>query len=198
MPASYVQTMKKMSLLLVALCLLASLTARAQDAAIEERVNKLNGLVQDLLEDKVTQKKQLAELAREIQSLREQQARPNSSYATTDDLKRLAEKIQEIDKKREADNDRIVKAIEDLKKTFATAGTQPRKTSVTPAASEKPATPEKGYEYIVRSGDTLSAIVQAYRDEGIKVTLDQVLKANPGLNPNRMLVGQKVFIPEPR
>lgn len=192
--------MKKMSLLLAALCLLAGPAVRAQDAATEERLNKLNGLVQDLLDDKVNQKKQLAELAREIQSLREQQARPNTSYATTDELKRLAEKVQEIDRKRENDKELIVRAIEDLKKTLAASASPGRATQTPPRPTntDRTATPEKGYEYIVRSGDTLSAIVQAYRDEGIKVTLDQVLKANPGLNPNRIPVGQKIFIPEPR
>jgi LysM repeat protein len=29
------------------------------------------------------------------------------------------------------------------------------------------------------------------------VTTDQILKANPGLNPNSLKVGQKIFIPAP-
>ncbi|MCD6340109.1 MAG: LysM peptidoglycan-binding domain-containing protein [Verrucomicrobia bacterium] len=55
----------------------------------------------------------------------------------------------------------------------------------------------KGYEYTVKPGDTLSAIVQAYRREKINVTIDAVLKANPGLDPRRLLPGQKIFIPDP-
>jgi len=37
----------------------------------------------------------------------------------------------------------------------------------------------KGYEYIVKSGDTIAAIVAAYQQSGVKVTVNQVLKANP-------------------
>src|ERR1035437_7692880 len=53
---------------------------------------------------------------------------------------------------------------------------------------------ESGYEYKVARGDTLSKIAKAYRDQGIKVTADQILKANPGLDP-KIKVGQKIFIP---
>ena len=59
------------------------------------------------------------------------------------------------------------------------------------------ATPEKGFEHAVASGDTLSTIAQAYKEKGIKVTVDQILKANPGLVPEKMKVGQKIFIPAP-
>ena len=41
-------------------------------------------------------------------------------------------------------------------------------------------------------------LVDAYRAEGVKVTVDDVLKANPGLVPERMPVGTKVFIPAGR
>ena len=50
-----------------------------------------------------------------------------------------------------------------------------------------------------RSGTAtrLSIIVKAYRDQGIKVTADQILKANPGLDPKNLIVGKKIFIPAP-
>ena len=43
----------------------------------------------------------------------------------------------------------------------------------------------------------LLAIAKAYRAQGIKVTTDQILKANPGLDAKNMKVGQKIFIPAP-
>jgi len=49
----------------------------------------------------------------------------------------------------------------------------------------------------VARGDTLSTIVEAYREQNIKVTLDSILKANPGLKPERLQVGQKIIIPAP-
>jgi LysM repeat protein len=53
------------------------------------------------------------------------------------------------------------------------------------------------FEYTVQAGDTLAAIVKAYRDKSIKITLSQVLAANPGLKPENMRVGQKIVIPAP-
>ena len=34
-------------------------------------------------------------------------------------------------------------------------------------------------------------------DQGVKVTTTQILKANPKLDPAKLYVGQKVFIPDP-
>ncbi len=66
-----------------------------------------------------------------------------------------------------------------------------------PEPDPEPAAPQKGYEYEVKSGDTIHAIVAAYQANGVKVSVNQVLKANPGLNPNKLRRGQKVFIPDP-
>jgi hypothetical protein len=43
----------------------------------------------------------------------------------------------------------------------------------------------------------LSAIAKAYRAQNIKVTADQILKANPGLDPKSLVVGKKIFSPAP-
>src|SRR6266498_1915390 len=106
--------MKRIFFFLIALSLCGGRELRAQDAATEERLNKLNGLVQDLLEDKAHQRKQIESLSREVQSLREQVSKPAGNYATQDDLRTLARKVQEIDQKRMEDNERIVKKIEKL------------------------------------------------------------------------------------
>jgi LysM repeat protein len=198
--AFYCQRMKQISSLLVAFVFLAVPALRAQDAAVEERLNKLNGLVQDLVEDKTNQKKQLESLAKELESLREQQNHPNTAYAMQQDLQRLAEKIQEIDRKREADKELILKKIEELAKTLVVPSKKHAVAAPPPAtgAADTPATPEKGFEHVIQSGDTLSTIVAAYREQKIKVTLDQILKANPGLVPEKMKVGQKIFIPAPK
>ena len=52
--------------------------------------------------------------------------------------------------------------------------------------------------YTVQDGNTLAEIVKAYRDKGVKVTVQQVLDANPGLKATNMKVGQKIFIPKPK
>ena len=171
---------------------------RAQDAAMEERVNKLNGFVQDLLEDKANQRKQVESLAREVQGLREQASKPTGNYASQDDLRRLAAAIKEIDEKREADRKLILTKIEELAKLIAS---QPAVKPPKPAAESSAGGgggSQRGYDHVVASGDTLSTIALAFREKGIKVSVEQILKANPGLVPEKMSVGQKIWIPEPK
>jgi LysM repeat protein len=51
---------------------------------------------------------------------------------------------------------------------------------------------------VIQKNDSLDAIVQAYKEKNIKVTVAGILKANPGLIPEKMRVGQKIFIPAPQ
>ncbi len=172
--------------------------ARGQDAATQEQINKLSGQIQDMLEAQAAQAKQISALEKEISDLRDKLNQPAANdSASTDDLKKLAAQVQEIDKKRQADNEKILKAIEKLGKTgAATPAHKPPVASSdapVPAAGEK----QKGYDYEIHSGDTLSSIAKAYRDQGVKVTTTQIIAANPGLNPNALIAGKKIFIPDP-
>ncbi len=183
--------MKRTSLFLLAALLAMPVFSRAQDAATEERLNKLSAEIAVLVEIKDAQNKKIEELTKQLRELQDQQTKPNASYATSSDVKELTEKLKEVDEKRVQDNKRIVKQIEDLGKLL-------NKTPVRgPAASinEPGPLPSKGYEYVVQSGDTLSVIVAAYRDKNVKVTVEQIVKANPGLQPETLKVGQKIFIP---
>jgi hypothetical protein len=197
--ASYCRRMKQVFAFFLAWLLCSAAHLRAQDAALVERVNKLNGYVQDLLEDKANQKKQIESLGREIQGLREEMSKPAGNYASQDDLRRLADAIKEIDEKREADKKLILKEIENLGKLIASSPGGRAKGGGTPPDGPKAGGgAERGYEHTVAAGDTISTIALAYRERGVKVTVDQILKANPGLVPEKMQVGQKVWIPEPR
>lgn len=184
------EPMKTIFLAVMVVSLATLLPARAQDAALEERVNKLNGYLQDLQATTETQRKQIEDLSRQIDALREQINKPGNS-ATAEDLRKLAEQVQEIDRKREADKELILRKMEALGEVAAKPARP--KVADTPAGSPH----DKGYEYTVQSGDTLMAIAKAYRDQGIKITADDIVKANPGLKPTNMKVGQKIFIPSP-
>lgn len=64
------------------------------------------------------------------------------------------------------------------------------------AAEANPPRPTyHGLSYVVEPGDTLSAIVVALRQNGVLITVADVLRANPGLEPTRMRVGSSLTIP---
>jgi nucleoid-associated protein YgaU len=185
----------------LALCSPAAL--RAQDAATEERLNKLAGRMEDLAAAQEVLKKQLADLAKDLENLREQSAKPSANYAQREELNRLAEAIKEVDRKRMDDAEKTHAELLKLRKLLEAPLTAPKKgssakppkeTAVTPA----PPSSDKGFEYVIKSGDTLEAIVQAYKEKNIKVTVNQIVNANPGLKPERLRVGQKIFIPAPQ
>jgi LysM repeat protein len=165
----------------------AAAAAARQDA--EERYKRLNAAVEDLITAQAAQQKKISELAAALAALREEMTRHANNNTTRDELRSLAEKVREIEKNREADKQLIVDELKKLAKASAA-----RPVTVNAPVTERP---EKGYEYVVQAGDTLSSIVAAYRKEGIKVTTDMVLKANPKLDPNKMQIGQKIFIPQP-
>ncbi|HWQ90987.1 MAG TPA: LysM peptidoglycan-binding domain-containing protein [Clostridia bacterium] len=184
------------------ICMLLSLAvlcspAVAQDAATQERLDKLSGQIEDLIAAQKSQQKQISELIREIDRVREQTSRPNEAYASQEDLKRLADTVKEVDRKRLDDAERVHKELLNLSKTLTAVPARKPSREVGAPSTDKPAGPERFFEHTVGKGDTLSTIVEAFREQKVKVTVDQILKANPGLKPEKMAVGQKIIIPAP-
>ena len=169
----------------------------AQDAATEERLNKLGAQIEVLIEAKDAQNKKIDALESQVRDLQSQLNKPSGNYASADDLKQVADAVKEVDKKRVADNERVLNELEKLGKTLA-GGSGGRRTTTAVPDTKTPVDPNSPhFEYTVQNGDTLGAIVKAYRDKNIKVTLQQILAANPGLKPETMKVGQKIVIPAP-
>jgi LysM repeat protein len=188
--------MKRIYFLLAGAVLMIGPVARAQDAAMEERINQLNGKIEDLIAGMDAQKKVISELRREIEKLRDQQDKPNTSYATHEDMKRLGESVKEVDRKRIEDNEKVQAALLKLSDTLKDKGGKSRER--TPTVTKEPETPkhdDKGFEYTIKSGDNLSTIAKLYKEQNPKITTEQILKANPGLQPDKLKIGQKIFIP---
>jgi len=193
--------MKKITLWLLLVALIAPL-ARAQETAAQQQIDKLSGQIQDLTDTIAVQRQQIAALEKEINDLRDKVSTPPpvNDSASHAELKALAEQVQEVDRKRREDSDMIAKQIENLVK--ATAMTPPppprsRTTSTPPPEETADANvPSKGYEYEVKQGDTLGRIVKAYRDKGVKVSFSQIKAANPKMNPDVLIPGKKIFIPD--
>jgi LysM repeat protein len=192
--------MRNISLYLLIFTLAAG-GARAQDAATQQEIDKLAGRLDDIIEAQNTQAKQLTAMEHEISDLRDKlNAPPVNNYAAADDLQKLATQVQEIDHKRQEDKDLILGKIEELAK-ISTETPHPTHHTPAPPKSDDTATtamaPQNGYDYKVKPGDSLLGIIKEYKDKGVKVTLSQVLKANPGLTAKNLEAGQKIFIPDP-
>ncbi len=177
---------------------------RAQPALppeVQERLQRLEGLVEDLLAAQAALQKNLAVLRDEVQAVREESRRAGDRlgerFVSHEDLRKLAEALREVDRKREEDKRLILEEIKKLAQ--APVPPPPRETARSAPREGTPASagPQKGYTYKIKPGDTLSAIAQAYAQSGVKVTVDDILKANPGLKPNRLPVDREIFIPDP-
>jgi septal ring factor EnvC (AmiA/AmiB activator) len=191
--------------ILIFVVLLAGMLTQtsAQDVAVlDEKIKRLTGHVQDLQDDSANLKRQIEALVKENQALREQlQAQPKTPGASLDEVRELARKIQEVDEKRLADRRDILNEINDLGRTLAN---QVRNAARSPrdVAADSPRNaanlPSQALEHTISPGDTLLAISLAYSKEtGKKITTDLILKANPGLKPERLIPGRKILVPVP-
>lgn len=194
------------------LCLGSQVQGPAQAATVEvEEMKRLAGEVEDLREANAASLRKIAQLQTQVDSLRtalreatERNTTRMGDFVTREDLKKLAEKMQEVDQKRESDKSLILEELKKLGQTLATPApaTKPKHKPVelpdkTPEAREM-----TGYPHKVQNGESLSQIVAAYnaafKEKGKKpITLDMVKKANPKININNIYVGQEILIPEP-
>lgn len=187
------------------------LPSRAQNSAAElalerkaneERFRTLGARVdtleetQQLLGKRITTlERSYGALSREIDKIKEDVAHASTRQASREELKTLVEKLQEIDKKREADKKLILENIRELGRLPVPASTIPKPSVERNDASET-------VDYVVQPGDLLMNIISVYNDEYAKqglgrITLEQVKRANPDLNADRILPKQVIRIPVP-
>jgi septal ring factor EnvC (AmiA/AmiB activator) len=206
---SYFAAMKRYFPLLVSLGVLAApvwpvfaedsndtAAAIAERQAAEERYKRLNSAIEDLVSAQAAMGKRLNALADELRSVREELARANNNannYVSRADYDALLGKLKDLDEQRKRDRELILQKIQDLEKVPPVA---PPATTPTPAPNEGSKAAAKGYEYRIQKGDTLATVVEAYQQKGVKVNLQQVIDANPNVNPKKLRVGQKIFIPD--
>jgi Tfp pilus assembly protein FimV len=171
----------------------------------EERIKTMSARIEDLEQGLQACKRELGKLNEELRNLRDDLARANNNNkdaAFQKSLEQLADAIKEVDKKRIADDEKNLAVLKALKESLSdrpTGGPRPNPAPAVPKAVPDPVRggPEKGYEYSIQQGDTLLGIVGQLARQGIKVTQKQMMDANPGVNWNRLRIGQKIFIPAP-
>ena len=64
-------------------------------------------------------------------------------------------------------------------------------------APAPPPKPQKGYYHVVAFGETLTMICNAYKENGVNVSVAAVRKANGLTKESTLKAGQKLFIPKP-
>jgi len=187
-------------------------TATAERELAEERHRSLTKRLTDLEESFAALQKNVTALRDEVRYLKDDVDRiknKNEGGATQESIKKLAEKIEEVDRKRAASDERNFKELEELQKAVLQkplAGSRPAPGSANAGGTVRPTTgnppgnsgvKQVGYKYKIRSGDTLAALVITLRKQGLNVTQAQIEKANEGVNWNRLQIGQEIFIPQP-
>ena len=95
--------------------------------------------------------------------------------------------------RRGSDADRILASRTDRdrdakRSSAAKGGRTPKKSS-----NDSPGKKGAGRSYVVKAGDTLSEIAQ--RELGTAKAWKRIVDANPGLDPKRVRVGQKILLP---
>ena len=172
-----------------------------------EQIRQLRGEMEELKGAYNLQIRKVIALETEVRTLRtanETLKRENAlKFASNKSIDKLADKIMELDKNRLNDLDITNKQIDAILKTVKKLAAAPPATPRHNGNTNPVPADFKAREHVVQSGEFLSTILEAYnaafKAEGLsgRVTQSQVLKANPGLDPNRLLVRQKLLIPLP-
>jgi len=206
---------------LALLCLTSafSLPVFAQGLQVDvEELKRLAGEVADLKEANQSQQRRIRELASQVESLRSSLRSSEERFSTKlgdfisrEELKKVVESIRDVDEKRDADKKLILDQISELGKKLTlpppdTTSTHKgsRKESKQKESRQESSAPIEGdfYEYKVQKNDFFSKIVSDWnatlKEKGRKtISSDDVKRANPGLNVDKIYDGQKILLPFP-
>jgi prefoldin subunit 5 len=169
----------------------------------ESRYQRLSSRIDDLEVSFQKFQKDLDKLESEIRGLRDQVSRAadhSSGAASQESIKRLADAIEEVDRKRVKHQENVDSALREMEKLILKgggSGSGSRNPTKPPANPPEDKGSGKGYDYTIRSGDNPTKIAAALREQkGLKITSSQIIAANPGVDWTRLKIGQKIFIPD--
>jgi TolA-binding protein len=195
--------------------------ARAQGLQVDvEEFRRLQGELADLRDAHSAAQKRISELNRRVDSLMEAIKEANQKAnlkmedaVTREELKKVIDRLAEVDEKRESDRKVVLEQLEKLGKALQQPSMasrdngrnrSPRDNSNGRGQKEEPAEPITGkfYPHKVAENETFGEIIQAYnaalKEKGLKpIKTADVKKANPGFDPNRIRVGQEILLPVP-
>jgi len=173
---------------------------------IQSRFNQLSGSIEDLRAANALQARKIEMLTAENEKLRalltQISVQSKRNFATQGDIREIQSRVEEVDRKRISDREKIlVEFTKLLRKISKIKIAAPTPTPPTPP--DKPQEkPIKTIEHTVAKGDFLGGILAAYNEMFRKqkkgrITMTEILKANPKLDPEKIFVGRKIYIPLP-
>lgn len=200
-------------LVALALALPAAGAEAVDPAVVGERLQRLNANIEALEQTIASQRRQIESLTAEVSRLRSEVGDQKHQRPWAEDLKRVADAVNDVDRKRIADSEQVVKVLGELRKAMAAAAEAPRPPAPRASAPAEPGdsgkgskdkdkegTPEKALPYTVRKGDRLSDIVASFNAEARKqgyqpITIDQVVKFNKLQGANKIFEGMTLQLP---
>jgi LysM repeat protein len=181
--------------------------AVAEQQGVDEKFKRIAADIESLRAAHQILLDKLSALDGELHQIRAEQARLSANAIGRDDLKPLAQKIEEVDKRRQEDKEAISgdikKLAAHLEKLLTAAVAEPSpKSSIKPPPAGDGAATESTNTYTVKAGDNFDSIKNAcntdFRSQGKKtITLKQIMAANPGVDPTQLKIGQRILIPLP-
>ncbi len=215
---------------------IASASLFAQDAATiaaqreaEETQRRMTASINRLEESNLSFQRRINELNNEVSNLRRQLVEFENRYknsqlgaVTQSDIRKVYDKMAEIEKNRQADNNLVKDQFVELKKILDKPAPTPvfidpkprgdrdrdrsdngNREEITPLPTPPDFTGEY-FPYKIKSGDRLLQVISAYNAElkaqgknKAPITLDMLKKANPKMNPNNLRIGEEIKIPIP-
>jgi nucleoid-associated protein YgaU len=197
--------MRKILVWLLALLFTGSV-ATAQDAATQQQIDRLSGQIQDLTESQARFNQRLDAIERSLNDLRDKASTPVvNDYASRAELKQLIADLRQIDQKRKEDSENIARQLQNLAKVAAASpvASTPSHLHLHAAAQPEPSDPIATVpttvptRYKVKNGDNLGLIVKHLKAKGVNVSKPEIIAANPKINPNVLIPGSTLVIPEP-
>jgi predicted RNase H-like nuclease (RuvC/YqgF family) len=180
--------------------------AAAEQQGVEERFKQMAADIDRLRAADEALEDKLSALKEDLRQVRAEQARLAANSAGPEDLKALASKIEEVDKKRLEDREMIAEQIKQtaghLKEILTEAAAAPPRPPPKPASTNDGTAAGTSFNYTIKEGDTLEVVVKYYNAEFKKrgmraITLKQAMDANPSVEWTHLKVGQQIVIPAP-
>lgn len=179
-------------------------SAPAQNAAevmaayrvLEEKNRRMEANMEELQSTLEVLRKRLESQSSEIVSLREELTRSKGDSVKPSQLDALAQEMTKtMNEYRKKDRELILGELNKLRADLLDEVRQGSRSTPPPNATRVPEPVGDHYDYTIESGNTISSIVKAFRDQGVNVTQEDVIKANPGIKPTGLQVGQTIKIP---